>query len=336
MQRTVIVIIGATASGKSRLALDVARRLQGEIVSIDSMTVYRGMDIGTAKPSIAEREAVPHHLIDVADPWEPFSVKRFLDLADAAVDDIHARGKPAIAVGGTMLYFKAFRMGLFDGPASDPDYRATLRARASSEGVAVLHRELAAVDPVSAQRIHPNDLKRIERALEVHHQTGRPISELQQEWARTEPRQPTWRWLLLGVSAPRHVNSRRINERVRRMIAAGLVDEARRLYDDPRGVGDQASQAVGYRELFEHFAGACPLDYAIEQIKIHSRRLAKHQRTWMRRLDDVQWIEREAGMKPPELINVAWPMITAAGMAPPSKVERVEPTNGGYTPPDDA
>ena len=274
------------------------------------MKVYRGMDIGTAKPSAEDRAAVPHHLIDVVDPWEPFSVKRFVELADQAIDDIHARGKPAIAVGGTMLYFKAFHEGLFEGPSSDPAIRAELRKRAAEEGTPALYAELAEVDPASAERIHPNDLRRIERALEVYKLSGKPISEFQQEWDRERVRRPDWNWLLMGVRREREKNSRRINDRVRRMVAAGLVDEARRIWSDARGVSDQASQAVGYSELFEYFEGKCPLDYAIEQVKIHSRHLAKHQRTWMRRTAGVSWIEVGPEDKTPDVLRRALDIIS--------------------------
>jgi tRNA dimethylallyltransferase len=290
MENRTVVILGTTASGKNRLAIKVAEQLGAEIVSMDSMKVFRGMDIGTAKPSAEDQVRVRHHLLDVVDPWEAFSVKRFVDLADAAVDDIHARGKLAIVVGGTMLYFKAFYEGLFEGPSGDPEIRAKIRARAESEGLPALYAELKQVDPITAERVHANDLRRIERALEVYYQSGQPISTLQQEWGQ-QIRRSDWRWLLVGVRRENENNSRRINMRVKEMVDAGLVEEARRLFDDPHGVGDQASQAVGYQELFEYFRGECPLEYAIEQVKIHSRRLAKHQRTWMRRLDGVHWIE---------------------------------------------
>ncbi len=290
MERRVIVILGCTASGKGALARALAARLNGEIVSVDSMKVYRGMDIGTAKPDAAERSVIPHHLIDVADPWEPFSAARFVELADAAVSEIHARGRPVIAVGGTVLYFRCFYEGLFEGPAADPAFRAALRARAERDGLAALHAELARIDPPAAARIHRNDLRRIERALEVYQASGAPISRLQQQWDRAI-RRPDWSWRLLGLRRERAAANRRINERVRRMLRDGLVDEARRLWSDPRGVGAQARQAVGYAELFEHLAGRGTLEEAVERIKINSRRLAKQQRTWLKRLAQVTWFD---------------------------------------------
>lgn len=313
MRGRVIAILGCTASGKGHLARALAARRGGEIVSVDSMKVYRGMDIGTAKPSAAERAAVPHHLIDVADPWESFSAARFLALADPIVADIHARGRPAVAVGGTVLYFKCFYQGLFAGPGADLAVRAEIRRRAAAEGLPALHAELARLDPEAAARIHPNDLRRIERALEVYQLTGTPISALQQQWAEATLRRPDWHWTLIGLRRPREAASQRINQRVRQMVAAGLVEEARRLWSDPRGVSPQAAQAVGYAELFAHFDGRLPLEHAIEQIKIHSRRLAKQQRTWLRRLPGVQWLDVGEDADVGTLLDHACALLTARG-----------------------
>lgn len=287
----VIALLGCTASGKSTVALALAERLGAEIVSVDSMKIYRGMDLGTAKPSADARARVPHHLIDVADPAESFSAARFVELADAAVAGIHARGRPVVAVGGTVMYFKFFYEGMFAGPSADPELRARIRARAESEGVEALHAELAAIDPAAASRIHRNDLRRIERALEVFQLTGLPISRLQQQWDANQIRRPEWDWRLIGLRREREAANRRINARVKRMVAEGLVDEARRLWSDPRGVGPQARQAVGYAELFQHFEGRLSLEDAIERIKINSRQLAKHQRTWLKRMANVAWLD---------------------------------------------
>ena len=291
VENRVIAILGCTASGKGALARALAREMGGEIVSVDSMKVYRGMDIGTAKPTPAQRAAVPHHLIDVVDPWQSFSAAQFVALADQAAAEIHGRGRPVIAVGGTVLYFKCFYEGLFVGPSADPALRAEIRARAAREGPGALHAELARIDREAAARIHRNDLRRIERALEVYRLTGRPISAFQKQWDRHTLRRPDWNWVLIGLRRQREDAARRINERVRRMIAAGLVEEARRLWGDPRGMSEQARQAVGYAELFEHFAGRMSLEDAIERIKVNSRRLAKQQRTWLRRLAGVRWID---------------------------------------------
>lgn len=282
------LLIGCTAGGKSRVAFELARRVGGEIVSVDSMKIYRRMDIGTAKPSTEARAAVPHHMIDVVEPSESFSLARYLEGADAAIRGIHARGKPAIAVGGTMLYVQGLRTGVFEGPGGDPAFRRQLRERAAREGVPALHEELRRIDPEAAGRIHPNDLRRIERALEIFHVTGRPISELQTQW--TQPESP-YDCRVVALRRPKEEANRRINARVKRMIDEGLFDEVRALLDEPAGIGDQAAQAVGYAELIEHFQGRLSLDDAIEQIKINSRRLGKHQRTWMRRMPGITWID---------------------------------------------
>jgi tRNA dimethylallyltransferase len=299
-ERRVIAVLGCTASGKSEVARTLAQALGAEIVSIDSMKVYRGMDVGTAKPSRQERAARPHHLIDVADPWEHFDVAGYMRLADEAIDAAHARGRPVVAVGGTVLYFKCLYEGLFPGPSADAALRGELRARAAREGVAALHAELAAVDPQAAARIHARDLRRVERALEVHRLTGLPISAWQRQWDRQTVRRADWRWILFGLRHPRERANARINERVRRMIALGLVDEARRVWSDPRGVGVQARQAVGYAELFEHFEGRATLDEAVERIKINSRRLGKQQRAWLRRFARIEWVEPDDGQDPAE------------------------------------
>lgn len=290
----VILILGVTASGKSSVAQEAAQRLQGEIICVDSMTIYRDMNIGTAKPTDADRASVPHHLLDLVDPCESFNVARFVELADDAVQEIASRGRPIIAVGGTMLYVKCFYEGIFDGPGAQPALRTAIRARADEIGLEALHAELASVDPAAAARIHRNDIRRIERALEVYQLTGRPISEHQQQWDCSKIRRPNWRWTLVGLRRERELENRRINERVRRMIADGLVEEVRRLYDDPRGVGQQAAQAVGYAELLAHFRGELSLDDAIERIKINSRHLAKQQRTWLKRLLAIHWIDADS------------------------------------------
>jgi len=305
VENRVITILGCTASGKGQLARALAATLDGEILSVDSMKVYRGLDIGTAKPAPADHAAISHHLIDVVDPWEPFSAARFVELADAAVADCHARGRPIIAVGGTVLYFKAFYQGLFAGPTANPRIRAMLRERAATHGTEALHAELARVDPHAAARIHPNDLRRIERALEVFELTARPISALQQQWRVEHIRRPDWNWRLIGLRLERDAANRRINDRVRRMIASGLVDEARRLWSDPRGLSSPARQAVGYAELFEHFDGRAALDDAIEHIKIHTRRLAKQQRTWLKRLPRVEWLQVGPDDSPPAVLTAA-------------------------------
>lgn len=318
-ENRVIAILGCTASGKGAAARALALRIDAEIVSVDSMKIYRRMDIGTAKPSAEQRAAIPHHLIDLVEPWESFSAARFVEAADAAVAAAHSSGRPVVAVGGSVLYFKCFYEGMFSGPSADPDFRAQLRERAEREGLCALHDELRRVDPQAAMRIHRNDMRRIERALEVYHLTSNPISNLQKQWDQSAIRRPDWQWTLVGLRREKEVSARRINDRIRKMLSAGLVDEARALWTDERGISAQASQAVGYAELYEHFAGRMSLDEAVEKIKINTRRLAKQQRTWLKRLSGVTWFDlgaeedtgqldaisryvigREAGPTPPE------------------------------------
>ena len=283
-----VLLLGGTASGKSAASLILAERLDAEILSIDSMQVYRRMDIGTAKSTPEERSQIPHHLIDVAEPSESFSVARFVEMADRAVADIAGRGKMILALAGTPLYLMGLMYGMFDGPSADEAFRALLRQRAAAEGTEVLHGELSKVDPAAAERIHPNDLKRIERALEVFHQTGRPLSEQQRQWAAGVLRYPA---IVVGIRRDKEEQSKRINQRVRDMIEAGLVEEVRRLLAESPPMSQQARQALGYAQIIDHLEGRCSLDEAIEQIKIQTRQFAKHQRTWFRKFAMAHWLD---------------------------------------------
>lgn len=280
MRPTLTFLIGCTASGKGSLGRLLASRTGGEIISLDSMKVYRGMDIGTAKPSPDARAEVPHHLIDVVEPWEEFTVARFVELADQAIAGIHERGRPIFAVGGTPLYLKILTEGMFEGPGADPELRDRLRREADVDDGAALHQRLGAVDPASSRRIHPNDLRRIIRALEVFELTGVPISTLQAQWDQQRQR---YDCVLIGLHRSREDQSRRIRDRVARMFDAGLVDEVRALLDSPNPLSATARKAVGYAEVIEHLRGECTLEQAVERIKINTRRLAKAQRTWLRR-----------------------------------------------------
>ena len=281
-------IIGCTASGKGSLGRELARRLGGQIVSVDSMKIYRRMDIGTAKPSRAVRAEIPHHCIDLVEPSESFSVAQFVEHADRAVGEIVAAGAPALAVGGTSLYIKALSEGLFEGPSADEEIRSRLKARAAAEGLAALHAELAAVDADAAARIHPNDERRIVRALEVYHATGTPITALQRQWDSGQRR---YEAVFIGLRRDKADQARRINLRARMMRDAGLADEVKALLAEPRGLSKQAAQAVGYAEMIDHLTGRCSLDEAFELIKINTRRLAKKQRTWHRRFAGVTWFD---------------------------------------------
>jgi len=295
----VILLLGTTASGKSAAAMALAPRLNAEIVSVDSMQVYRHMDIGTAKPTAADRAAVTHHLIDVVDPSESMSVARFVQMADAAIADIRSRGRSALVVGGTPLYLMGLMYGLFDGPSADPGLREALRQRAENEGVAALHAELRKIDPDAADRIHINDYKRIERAIEVFRLTGRPLSAQQVQWTAQQLRYPA---AIVGISREKEDASRRINARVRQMIEEGLVSEVERV-SRAFNLSEQARQALGYAEILRHLAGEVSLEDAVEEIKIHTRQFAKHQRTWYRKFPQTRWIPVPAGEIGPGVIE---------------------------------
>lgn len=278
MHTTIPVIVGPTAGGKTALAVRMAQLLAergcaGEIISADSVQIFREMDIGSAKPDAHERAGIPHHLIDVVDPEDRFTVHDWLATAERAVAQIRGRGAIPIVAGGTNLYIKAFLDGLFEGPEPDEALRVQLRALTQTERRAELER----VDPAAAGRIHPNDERRTVRALEVFRQTGVPISEHQKQWDRR--RRPGA--VLLVLDWPAEAINRRINRRVKQMMEAGLLDEVRLLA--PR-LGPQAREALGYKQLLRHLAGGWTLEEAVEQIKIETRRFAKNQRTWLRRL----------------------------------------------------
>lgn len=283
-----IAILGPTASGKSSLAMEIAQRTGGEILSLDSMQVYRGMNIGTAKPTADEQARVKHHLIDVVDASEPFTVARFVEMADAVIEDARQRGVVLIAAGGTPLYYKSLFEGLFEGPTADESIRSRLR-QLSGE---VLHERLKQVDPAAAERIHPNDQKRLIRALEVFEITGRPISSLQTAWSSGQMRHEA-RWF--GLNWDREALNQRINARVKQMMAAGWLDETRRLLAQHGQLSPTAAEATGYAELIAHLQGRLSLDDAVEQIKIATRQLARRQMKWMRRFPNVTWL---AGDRP--------------------------------------
>jgi tRNA dimethylallyltransferase len=287
-----LVITGQTASGKEGAALAAAQRLGGEIVSLDSMKVYRGLDIGTAKASAADRRRVPHHLLDVVNPWEKFSAARWAELTEAALGEIRARGRVAIVSGGTILYLKALLYGLFEGPAADAALRAELEAEAKRLGVTSLHARLATVDPAAAGRIHPNDLRRIVRALEVQQLTGCPISQLQGQFGRVRPGLAP---VVVALRRGREDLIRRIDERVERMLAAGFEDEVRRLLAAPGGLSMEAAQAVGYREMIDLIEGRRPREVLAAEIKKNTRRFAKQQMTHLRSLAGVEWLDVAEG-----------------------------------------
>lgn len=266
------------------MALELACSLGGEILSVDSMQVYRGMNIGTAKPTDDERAKVRHHLIDLAEPTDEFTVARFVESADAVIADARRRGVWLIATGGTPLYYKALFEGLFDGPGADSHIRERLRAL----GNEALHAQLSQVDPEAAQRIHLNDTKRLVRALEVFELTGKPISSFQTEWSAGAVRhQATW----VGLLWDREVLNRRINARCRAMMDAGWLEETRALLSRHGVLSRTAAEATGYAELIAHLQGRMSLDEATEAIKIATRQLARRQMKWMKRFANVTWLD---------------------------------------------
>jgi tRNA dimethylallyltransferase len=292
--RSALILTGPTGSGKSALAVELAERLGAEIVSLDSMALYRGMDVGTAKPDAEQRRRVPHHLIDVLDPWESASVAWWLGRAAECVRDVEGRGRRALIVGGTPLYLKALLHGLFDGPPADPELRRHLTDEAERLGGAALHARLAAVDPASSARLHPNDVRRLVRALEVWQLTGRPLSAWQTQWPALSaenslPGTPRVLWLDL----PRDELYARIDARVRQMFDAGLVEEAQALRRLPRPLSREAAQAVGYKETFAYLDGRATRDETISLIQKRSRHLARRQLTWFRQMPECRPVTRE-------------------------------------------
>ena len=281
-----VLIMGCTAGGKSSLAFELARRLAGQILSVDSMKVYRRMNIGSAKPSTQRLREIPHHLVDVVEPADSFSLGRYMELADAAIADLRQRNIPIIAAGGTGMYLRGLLEGVFEGPAADAELRERLNQLVRQQGLQPLHVRLGQVDPEAAARIHPNDQKRIVRALEVFELTGKPISTYHTQFRSGNYRHP---WVLFELRREKEDASHRINLRVRRMVEQGLVEEVRALWSE--GMSPQAAQGVGYAEIIEHLEGRCELTDAIEQIKVNTRRLAKSQRTWFRSFSGTQVLD---------------------------------------------
>jgi tRNA dimethylallyltransferase len=290
---SVIMVLGATASGKSTLALSLARALDGEIVSADAMAVYTGMDIGTAKPSDADRAAVPHHLVSCIEPDERCDVSRWLALADAALADIERRKRRIVVAGGSPLYAKALLEGLSAGAPRDLAVRMELNARYDREGAQAMYGELQRLDPAYAADRHPNDRQRLVRALEVHRLTGKPYSSFH---TTDGVRRESVRALLIGLAWPRTLLHQRIQARAQAMFDAGLVEEVRAL--EPR-LSDEARQAVGYKEVLGFLRGDYDAARALELVSRNSRRLAKHQLTWYRGWSDIQWLPGDA----PDLVE---------------------------------
>lgn len=290
------VLVGLTASGKKAVGLRVARRLDAEIINLDSMKVYRGMDIGTAKPSPEDRREVPIHLLDLVSPSTPFSAGRFLEEAARAVAAIESKGRRVLFLGGTPFYLHVLVHGLIPGAGPDPALRQALLERAARGEGGALHRELEALDPETARRLHPNDLKRIVRALEVIYTTGTPLSVLHREQTRPLLEGP---FRIAGLRRRWEDLEERIARRTRRMLALGLVQEVERILQES-GFGPETSRAIGYREILDFLSGACSLEEAERRINTATRRLAKKQWAWYKRFDEIRWFDVVPGSDPEE------------------------------------
>ncbi|MEH7094511.1 tRNA (adenosine(37)-N6)-dimethylallyltransferase MiaA [Neobacillus vireti] len=282
-----IVIIGPTAVGKTNLSIEMAKRYNGEIISGDSMQIYRGMDIGTAKITKEEMQGIPHHLIDIKEPEENFSVAEFQLLVRAKINEIAKRGKLPIIVGGTGLYIQSVIYDYqFSDVPGDEAFRLELEERAKQIGNEALYKELQAVDPESAAQIHPNNVRRVIRALEIFHLTGKTMQDFQKK------QQPDlmYETALVGLSMDREKLYERINRRVDLMVEQGLLDEVKSLYN--QGLRNcQSIQAIGYKEIYDYLDGSVTWEEAVEQLKQNSRRYAKRQLTWFRNKMDVQWFD---------------------------------------------
>ena len=296
MPPKILVIVGPTASGKTRMAVELAQRHNGEVISADSMQIYRTMDIGTAKPTKEEMGGIPHHMIDVADPEEDFSVARYVEMAARCVDDVLERGKLPIVAGGTGLYIDSLLSGRTFAPFSpDSALRGELERELAEKGGQAMLEALAQVDPEAAQRLHPNDHKRIVRALEVYRSTGKPITQHNRE---TQAIPPRYNALTIGLAfQDRQAMWRRIDQRVDEMVAAGLEDEVRRLLTSGISPKCTAMQAIGYKEFTQALSGEMTWQEAADVVKLRSRQYAKRQLTWFGRNPNTRWVRWD---DPPE------------------------------------
>ena len=300
MESPLVCIVGPTAVGKTAISIQLAQRLNAEIVSLDSRQIYRQMDIGTAKPTIAEQQAVRHHIIDCANIDEPFTAADYQRLADAALAEIDGQGKRGLIVGGAGLYFRVLIDGLFEGPGADIAIRTRLQQEAKAHGATVLHERLRKCDPIAAERIHPNNLVRVIRALEVYELTGVPISSLQRQWGPTESR---YRFRAFGLNMPREVLYQRIESRADQMIAAGLIEEVQKIIDAGYRRDCVAMQSFGYKEIVDYLDGKHNRDEAIALLKQNTRRFANRQLTWFRQDSRIEWVDLSQFTSPDDILN---------------------------------
>jgi tRNA dimethylallyltransferase len=296
----IMVIAGPTATGKTAAAIEVARRLGGELVGADSVQVYRGFDIGSAKPTPEELGDVAHHLIDVVDPDEDIDAAGYARQADAAIGSIRTRGRLPIVVGGTGLWIRALLRGLVDVPPVDPAVRGRLEAAIESEGAPALHARLAEVDPITAEAVHPNDALRIVRALEIYEQTGTPLGRLREEHALGEPR---YRTAFVVLDMEREEHAKVIEARAGKMIDAGWIDEVRGLRAQ-WGDAIRPFGSVGYREVLAHIRDRVPLEETLRRIRKSTRLYARRQRTWFRGEPGVSWRGEGADLIEPKTLDL--------------------------------
>lgn len=294
------ILAGPTASGKSAVGMQLAERIDAEIIALDSMTLYRGMNIGTAKPTADDCRQVPHHLVDVLDPSEEFSVVEYLEAAQAACEEIVARKKNPLFIGGTGMYLKALLRGVFPGPAANWEIRRRLEQSAREEGAESLWNRLQQIDPPTAARLSVNDIRRVIRALEVYELTGEPMSAQQQQVALPVEQRPQH---VYWISPPRDWLHRRIEQRVREMMSAGWLEEVRHLLMRNKPLSRTARQALGYQELFAQLEGKWTQDEAVSQITVRTRQFAKRQHTWYRHLEEVRPIEISGRESVEEIVN---------------------------------
>jgi tRNA dimethylallyltransferase len=283
-------LTGPTATGKTAVGVEMARLLDAEIISLDSMAVYRKMNIGTAKPSPEQLEAVPHHLINILDPVEDFSVSSFVTMAHQCIKEIRRAGREVLFVGGTPMYLKAMLRGLYPGPPADWEFRAEVEEEARRVGFEALHERLSQVDPLSAEKLHKNDVRRIIRALEVYKITGEPISHQQLQF---EDGTPADQCRVFVMGWPRAALHDRIDKRVQWMFEAGLIEEVRQLLDEFGTLGRTAAQAVGYREAIAHLRGQATLDATYARVKVRTHQFARRQETWFRSLCECRRIDQD-------------------------------------------
>ncbi|MGG3798544.1 tRNA (adenosine(37)-N6)-dimethylallyltransferase MiaA [Metabacillus fastidiosus] len=299
MKKELVVLIGPTAVGKTKLSIDLAHKLNAEIISGDSMQIYRRMDIGTAKITTEEMEGIPHHLIDIKDPDESFSVAEFQEIVRPLIDEIHARNKIPMIVGGTGLYIQSvvYDYQFADIP-QDAAYRLEMEQFLEQNGVDLLHTKLQEVDPAAAERIHKNNSRRVIRALEIYHCTGLTMTE----YIEKQEQEQLYNASIIGLTMDRDVLYERINKRVDIMVEQGIVHEVKQLYDD--GIKDcQSIQAIGYKEFYDYFDGRVTLEEAVHNLKQNSRRYAKRQLTWFRNKMDVTWFEMTPPLQYEEKLN---------------------------------